>query len=112
MKKGTTTVLDEVMGHLERSPKARERKHKNEFIGFLLFRKYSPQMQTGVTQSVFEHIAKDVGTYDRAWRYLLQHNEYLRGSDYYEKDVLEQETELNLGYEPGFVHTKKKMESL
>ncbi len=112
MKKGTTTALDEVKSYLERSPKARERKHKNEFIGFLLFRKYSPQMQTGVTQSVFEHIAKDAGTYDRAWRYLLQHNENLRGSDYHDKDVLEQEVEIDLGYEPGFEQTKKKVKDL
>ena len=103
------TIYDEVKKHLEKAPKARERKSKNTFLAWLLHNKYSSEMQTGVTVDMLERIIVDASSYDRAWRQILQLEPSLRGSDYEEKQVLEEAKQIELGYEPGSYRRSKEI---
>lgn len=103
------TIYDTIKGHLEKRPLARERKKKNQFIAFLLNKKYESEMQTGITIDILERLIVDAGSYDRAWRQVLQHEPTLRGTDYDDKTMLEQEKELELGYQPGIKKDIKKV---
>lgn len=103
------TIYEEMKGYLERMPKARERKNKNRFLATLMVRKYGSQMQTGMDADVIERLIVSASTYDRAWRQVLEHEPSLRGSDYDDKVVLEQEKELELGYQPGIKKDIKKV---
>ncbi len=78
-------------------PQARERKNKNKYIA----RKLEKKHHTGVPESVLAEIVADVLGMDRGWRYVLQHNPKLRGTDYEDKKVLEQEKKGELGYQGG-----------
>lgn len=102
------TIYEEMKGYLERMPKARERKNKNKFLATLMEKKYASQMQTGFDVDVIERMLVSASTYDRAWRQVLEHEPSLRGSDYDDKKMLEQEKELELGYQPGIQKDIKK----
>lgn len=103
------TIYDEMKGRLERSEKARERKNKNRFIAWILWSRLKGQE---VTQDMLEQFVVDVSSYDRAWRQVLQLEPQLRGTDYDDKPILEQEKQLDLGYTPGAHQDQKKLNTL
>lgn len=90
-------VYNDIEHDLKFYPQTRERKNKNRYIARRLERKY----HTGVDESVMAAIVADVLNTDRGWRYVLQHNPKLRGTDYGDKKVLEQEKVVELGYQGG-----------
>lgn len=90
------TIYDEIKGHLETITRARERKNKNSFIAWLLWNKYN--VDRGIDKSGLKNLIIDASTYDRAWRQVLQKNPNLRGSDYEEKETLEENKQTELGY--------------
>ncbi len=104
------THYDEIKGHLERNPAARLRRKKNRFLAWLLERKFNTQMGIGVAS--LEDLLVAAASYDRAWRQVLQHEPQLRGADYGEKDEVEQEKELELGYQPGIKKDIKKVRQI
>lgn len=91
------TIYERVHEFLQQNPRARERKYKDEAIVFMLKGMY-PYLETSTERIAF---AQDYASYDRAWRKVLQDHEGLRGKDYGDKVVLEQEKILDLGYEVG-----------
>lgn len=101
------TIYDEIKGCLERSARARERKNKNKFLAWFLEKKY--MVSLGLNQDQLANLIVDAGSYDRAWRKILQENPELRGKDYDDKEVLEQEKQLELGYMPGETDVAKRM---
>lgn len=80
--------------YLEAEPRARERANKNRAIGNVIIRKYALEMD----KDVMADIVGEILTADRAWRQILEQQPDLRGSDYNDKDLLEKEAQLNLGY--------------
>lgn len=99
------TIYEQIKSHLLKYPTARERKNKNRFIGWLLDQTYHMTL-AGLSKGSLENIVTDVSSYDRAWRQVLQHEPNLRGKDYDEKDTLEQQKELELGYVPSIPEDK------
>jgi hypothetical protein len=91
------TTNELIKEQLEKLPTARERKNKNRFIAWLLWKKYNLS-NIPIDKETLEAIIVDTSTYDRAWRQVLEHNPSLRGSDYGEKTLLEQEKQVELGY--------------
>lgn len=85
---------------LEKFPWFRERKDKNLGIAKLIVMKFHPWL-AGHEEKLADLVVL-AGSLDRAWRKALQDNPNLRGKDYDDKEVLEQEAQLNLGYMPGF----------
>ena len=96
---------DRVLNYLKEEPRFRERKNKNRGIVNLLIRMHpslGKAVETGVlTKDTITTMLQEYATMDRHWRQHLEMNEDLRGSDYGEKEVLEQEKMLEMGYEPG-----------
>lgn len=83
--------------YLKIQPLARERKNKNRTIGNLIIKTYNLE----ISREKMEGIVSDILTGDRAWRQILEQRPELRGSDYGDKDELEQKKQIELGYEPG-----------
>ncbi len=75
-------------------PALRERKNKNKYIAVKLQRKYS----LALSKAQLNDIVADVLLLDRGFRYILQHYPNLRGSDYGDKAMLEQQKKSDLGY--------------
>ena len=85
---------------MRKFPKARERKMKDKAIVHMLVERYG--FQEGVPVKELVNFVQDYATYDRAWRKILFENPGLRGTDYEDKERLEQERMIDLGYEPGY----------
>lgn len=108
--------IETMYDYLVKEPKARERANKNRAIGNLIGKKYGKpvyNMPTGnpnltqfshfdfdvnITKEVIADLVGEVLTADRAWRKVLEANPELRGNDYNEKEKLELEAQLKLGY--------------
>ena len=96
--------------YLQNEPKFRERKNKDRGIVILLILRYPTLRNMG--KNTLTAVMQDYASMDRAWRKLLQENEYLRGKDYNEKEVLEQKKQIELGYTPGHHQDVKKLKTL
>ena len=94
------TKYEEVKTLLENEPKGRERKHKNKAIAYLIRKKYKQMFP--IDNDLVADILAEASSLDRYWRQVLQENEHLRGSDYGDSEVLQEEKQLELGYEPGY----------
>ena len=98
----------ELIDYLKENEIGRERSNKNKVIAKLAWEKYHSIEDTedgGYEILPKNHMADMVGeilSLDRKWRKILEENEDLRGTDYKEKDILEQNKMLELGYEPGY----------
>lgn len=92
------TKYDEVKALLEKEPKGRLRANKNKAVAYLLRKKYQQLFQ--IDNNLVADILTEASSLDRAWRQVLQENENLRGSDYNQKEELEELKQLELGYEP------------
>lgn len=90
-------IYKDIKHDLEFYPQLRERKNKNRYIATKLQRKY----KTNLSIETLTQIAMDASSYDRGWRYILQHHPRLRGTDYGDKKVLEDAKKVELGYEGG-----------
>jgi len=97
-------IKDHITQYLKEQPKARERAHKDRAIVNLLIVRYPSlgvAIQSGVmSKNLVIALVQDYASYDRAWRQALEQNPQLRGKDYHEKDRLEQEKQIELGYSP------------
>lgn len=91
---------DNLKGLLEQKAEARERKNKHRAVAYLLVKKY-PQLRE-LPRETLVSIVKDSNGMDRAWRKVTEVNENLRGRDYGMKEQLEQEAQIEMGYEVGY----------
>lgn len=83
--------------YLEDEPKARERKNKNRALANAVIRIHGLE----VTKEKMTEVVSAILHGDRMWRKILEERPELRGSDYGDKEILEQEKQIELGYEPG-----------
>lgn len=91
------TIYDRIKSYLQAEPKARERANKNRAIGNIMIKDYG----LVIDKAKMADMVDEILSADRAWRKVLEDNENLRGSDYSDKTILEQEKMLELGYQPG-----------
>ena len=102
--------------YLKRQPLFRERKNKDMGIVNLLMNRHFKLAEAVrleyLTKGQLKEIVQEYASMDRAWRQALEHDPSLRGSDYGDKDRLEQEKELELGYVPGHDADLKKLKNL
>ena len=101
-------MYEEIKKYLEKSLSARERKNKNKFIAWFLIHK----LKLEISEELLEDIIVRANNYDRTWRKILQDNEHLRGKDYNDLIKLEQEKQIELGYEPNYRENVKKLQTL
>ena len=95
-------IKDAIEKYLDDEPKFRERKNKDRGIVNLLMRRYGAlriAVESGaIGKDTVTAIVQDYASMDRAWRKTLEEVPRLRGSDYDEKDRLEAEKMVELGY--------------
>lgn len=100
-------IYDQLLNYLKEQPLARERKNKDRAIVNCLLKQHHgirKAMEHGlVSKEGLVAFVQAHNSYDRQWRKVTAENEELRGSDYGEKEVLEQETILGIGYQPRII---------
>lgn len=99
------TIKELIIDTLKEHPAFRERSRKDRGFVILLKGKYPTLKNTD--SDLLLTVIQESASMDRAWRQALQEHKELRGSDYEEKVVLEQEKVLSLGYEPGSYRDSK-----
>lgn len=91
----------EIIAILEVRVDCRERSNRGKFMGRALQKKYPYELEK-VPLSRLVDILKDAISMDRRIRRIQELREDLRGTDYDEKERLEQEAQLDLEYAPGY----------
>jgi len=104
-------MYEEIKKYLEKSKSARERKNKNKFLAWFIYNKFQLWTEP-ITQEKLEDIIVKASDYDRFWRKVLEENPSLRGSDYGDKQKVEQEKQIQFGYEPNYRENVKKLQTL
>ena len=90
-----------VEDYLREEPLFRLRKNKDRGIVNLLINRYGLQYAIDrgeITKDRIVALVQDYASMDRVWRQLLEKNPTLRGKDYDEKDELEANKLVELGY--------------
>ena len=85
-----------ILDYLVIEPQARERRNKNRAIANVLKTNY-PELKN-FDKTFLVRIIREANTLDREWRKVLQEKPDLRGSEYNQKDVLEEKKLIELGY--------------
>lgn len=81
---------------LEKEPRARERKYKARAISRVLQARH--ESLRAVSVETIDEVVGDTLSLDREWRKILLENPHLRGTDYDDKNKLENEAKIRLGY--------------
>lgn len=106
----------ELIDYLKSEPRARERKNKNRAIGNVILEKYSSQFplygDTKEDKAKMADIVGEILSLDRKWRKILEENPDLRGTDYKDKEILEQNKMLELGFNPNHRQDVNKLKTL
>ena len=93
-------IYDTVKDYLETEPRARERMNYQRAMVNLLLVKY-PVLKE-VPKEKLVDFCHDFESYCRLWRKVTEECPELRGKDYDTKDVVEQDYQIKIGYEPGY----------
>lgn len=86
----------ELIDYLKQEPRARERKNKNRAIGYIVRNKYD--LVCIIDKEMMADMIGEILSLDRKWRKILEENPELRGTDYKDKDLLEEKKLQELGY--------------
>ena len=107
---------DLVTKYLDEQPLFRERRNKDRgIVNILISRHYKlgEVIRTGVISKEFvTEMMQEYASMDRYWRLTLKGRPDLRGKDYEDKHVLEQDREIDLGYVPGHHADVRKLGTL
>ncbi|MFA5050979.1 MAG: hypothetical protein WC499_02590 [Patescibacteria group bacterium] len=104
------SLKQRVNKYLLEQPLFRERKNKDRGLVNILIEKY-PTLAT-IQKEILVDMVKDYNSMDRSWRQTLEHSPQLRGSDYEDKVILEQEKMLSLGYGVGHSQDIKTLKNI
>lgn len=101
-------MKNEILNYLKADPRFRERKNKNKGLANLVMQKYGIE----IPKDKRDDFIADILGADRSWRKALEENEEFRGSDYAQGEILSQEKQIALGYEPNYNQNQKKLNNL
>lgn len=101
----------ELLDYLKKEPRARERRNKNRAIGNIILGNCFPLYES-VDKERMADMVGQVLSLDRKWRKILEDNPNLRGTDYDEKQILEEKKMLELDYEPDYKNNVAKLKTL
>lgn len=103
------TIYSQVKYLLENHPALRERRNRYKAIWELLHDKYQKDMWGKET---FLIVGPEILSITRIINKVQEEHKELRGSDYADGKILSQQTQVNLGYEPGYHQDMRKLETL
>lgn len=92
------TLYETIKSYLEVEPRARARETRDRAMINLLLKKYP----LDISKETLIAFAQDFESYTRIWRKIMQDCPELRTESYEDKEILEQEKMLKLGYEPNY----------
>lgn len=95
-------ICSQIKQKLEDSESFRERRFRAPFIVEMVLEKHGKSGVMFIDKNFLQDFAEDYATYIRNWQLVLKENEDLRGEDYDDKDIVEQEKILELGFEVGY----------
>ena len=96
-KTGTYTEINDTLYNLVKDKeKARERKHKQRTVAFVLQQKF-PELQK-ISLDNLEKYLKKASSYSRQWRKLLEEKPEFRGTDYNTKKQSVDKVQKAMGY--------------
>lgn len=96
------TIYNQIEKLLENNTDARERRFRDQYLIDLILEKHNKTGAMFVDVTFLKDFAKDFESYSREWRQVTKTREDLRGEDYGDREILEQEKMVKLGYESGF----------
>ena len=110
------TIYEEIKSKLEGHVGFRERRFRPKYLGILALRKLGLEERFNEGRALemedLVEFAKTYDSYRHEYDRVLAENESLRGTDYGDKDKVEQEAQIRLGYESGYRENVKKLETL
>jgi hypothetical protein len=92
-------------------PPARERKNRYKTLWWMFEKVYGNKIESLSKEFFIDH-GKTFFTISRLICKVQKEDESLRGSDYDDKEQLEQEAQIELGYTPGYHQDIKKLKTL
>ena len=95
-------IKDLVKNYLKEEPQFRERKNKDRGLVNLLIDKYNLHRAVDndpISKELLIELFQDFSSMDRLWRQILAKHPELRGADYNDKEKLESEKQVDLGYQ-------------
>lgn len=110
------TIYDEVVHYLENNPKFRERKYRGHLLCNLALRatglgnKYSRGEKLSVQEMC--DFAVKFDSYRHAWTDVTKDVISLRGEDYEDKEMLEQNKLIEMGYTSGHYQDVNRLKNL
>jgi hypothetical protein len=108
-------MYEEVLQKLKNFPDFRERRFRSKYLSILALRNLNLEDKYKDKTLTLEELAEfalTYASYERAWRKCLQDNETVRGTDWEEKQVLEERKMLELGYEVNYHDNVAKLKTL
>ena len=93
-------MYERIKNYLIAEPRARERTLHQRGMVNLLLEDY-PELQE-IPKDKLVDFCHDFESYCRIWRKVLSENPELRGKDYDTKEIIEQEYQMKIGYEPNY----------
>lgn len=111
------TKLKKIELYLAEFPLAKERKNRYKTIRNLISKKYSLfddiTKQTTISYDKLEEIVFDSISFNRLIQRVQQLNPELRGTDYFDKKVeQEQQAQIDLEYTPGYQNDIKTLKNI
>lgn len=103
-------MYERIKNYLIAEPRSRERQLHQRGMVNLLLEDY-PELKELPKEKLVD-FCHDFESYCRIWRKVLSENENLRGTDYYDKIRLEQEKQIELGYEANYFNDIKKLKTI
>ena len=101
-------MKEKVLQYLKAEPRFRNRTAKWRGIADILIETYHLDLD----RKVLADIIADGSSADRCWRDILKNDKSLRGEDYEDKEMLEQEAQMQLGYQPNYHNDIKKLKTI
>lgn len=102
-------IKNEVKTLLKNQPLARERHYRARAVWAILFKRHGYDT---INKQVFCELFAEIASIDRWIRKVQEEDETLRGDDYGDKKILEQEKMLELGYEVGYYNDMKRLNAI
>lgn len=106
------TIKDKIKKKLEDFPQFRERRFRSTRLAILSLRDLDLEDKHKESRLTLEDLvafAKKYDSYRHEWDKVMEENPELRGQDYGDKKIVEQEWQLAHGYEPGLPGDVKRL---
>ena len=100
-----------ILQYLKDHPAFRERSTKGKWIAGIVLKKYGIEL-TPKLKDQLQDLFTDMMNADRYWRLHTAEYPELQGTDYGTKTVVEQEKQIELGYQPMNAHYSKQLSKI